>query len=204
VKILGLDISKHLGFAVIKDGKLIDSGSVDVDARPLEPIFPEIGYIMEAEELAGLVHQWVVQHNSDYIYIEQTNKGKNRTSQKELEFLHYGIIKHLLTAGFAHKVRYVDSSTWRKTLVPKMTKEQKNHNKKARSTKGHKKKGEGKITPKHLAVWWVNSTFGKNLLLVENDEADAIAIATYGYKHETKLLTIQPVIVDLEKQFKLT
>ena len=100
----------------------------------------------------------------DKIYIEQTNRGINRHSQKELEFLHYGILKRIFDKSYPEKVNYVDTSAWRSLLKIRLSKEQKQHNKEVRS-----KKKRGKITTKHLVVDWVNLTFKKELILKDNN-----------------------------------
>ena len=138
MKVLGLDISKHMGYAIVDGDTRVESGTFDVDADALgfkgsdtqgRLLVDEYGYIAEAIVLAHKVHALYLEHQPDWIYIEQTNNGRNRTSQKELEFLHYGILRLLGDEGVGHKVRYVDTSTWKSGLKIRMTKEQSKHNK---------------------------------------------------------------------------
>jgi len=173
--ILGLDISKHTGFAILKDGEILSSGTFDVDCKKHTNLVNEYNYIEESITLANFVLKLINDFNIDKIYIEQTNRGINRHSQKELEFLHYGILKRIFDKSVPEKVNYVDTSAWRSLLKIRFSKEQKQHNKEVRS-----KKKRGKITTKHLVVNWVNLTFNKELILKDNNEADAVAIAYYG------------------------
>lgn len=174
--ILGLDVSKHTGFAVYCESGLLTSGTFDVDCKKKTNLVNEYNYIEESLILSDFVLKLVQENKIDKIFIEQTNRGINRHSQKELEFLHYGILKKLLDNNYHGKVMYVDTSAWRSSLKIRMSKEQKKHNKEVKN-----KKKRGKITTKHLVVDWVNKTFNKSLLLKDNNEADAIAIAFYGF-----------------------
>jgi len=173
--VLGLDVSKHTGFAIMKDGNILSSGTFNVDCKKHTNIVNEYNYIEESIILANFVVKLIEDYNVNEIYIEQTNRGINRHSQKELEFLHYGILKRILDKNYSEKVNYVDTSAWRSLLKIRLNKEQKIHNKDVRN-----KKKRGKITTKHLVVNWVNETFKKELILKDNNEADAIALAYYG------------------------
>lgn len=183
--ILGLDISKHTGFAIFKDSEILSSGTFNIDCKKHTNLVNEYNYIEESITLGNFVLKLISDFSVDKVYIEQTNRGINRHSQKELEFLHYGVLKRILEKNCPEKVNYVDTSAWRSCLKIRLSKDQKKHNKEVRE-----KKKRGKITTKHLVVDWVNTTFKKELILKDNNEADAIAIAYYGIcalKHAEKV-----------------
>lgn len=194
--ILGLDVSKHTGFAIFDKSGILMSGTFDVDCRKKTNLVNEYNYIEESLILSDFVLKLVQENKIDKIFIEQTNRGINRHSQKELEFLHYGILKKLLDNGQHEKVLYVDTSTWRSRLNIRLSKDQKKHNKEVKS-----KKKRGKITTKHLVVNWVNETFKKELLLKDNNEADAIAIAFYGLNALLNTKTVEKADFSLQELF---
>lgn len=185
MKVLGLDMSTKTGYAIINNGDLNDFGLVARSPRVIDELTQlcvvDFGFLSDAEDIAKHVNKLVSLHQVDYIYIEQTNKGRNRVSQKQLEFIHCSVLKSLRGSGDKEKVRYVDTSAWRKELKIRLSKEDSAHNKLVK-----KKKARGKITTKHLAVRWANSTYNLDLLLKDNDIADAIAVATYGFIQENK------------------
>jgi hypothetical protein len=93
----------------------------------------------------------------------------------------------------AHKIRYIDTSRWRNICGQHMSKEQRKHNKDVKDGKIR-----GKITAKHLAVLWCNSKYGLNLLMKDEDAADAISLAWAWAEAET---AIKPGRVDVDKVF---
>lgn len=176
MKILGLDVSKHTGFAVLEDGKLVESGTFDVDdPEEFKTLLPEVVTVMQAQELARFVYDKYLKHMPDYIYSEQVNRGKNRHSQKMLDGLHYEIVNMLMTWGWIDKLRYIDTSAWRSVLSVRLNQDQRGHNKQVKQ-----KLIRGKITTKHLAVMKVNEVFGLKLKLKDNNEADAICLCLAG------------------------
>lgn len=208
--ILALDVSTHTGYAVITDGKLVDWGLIEVSSPGIwskdlkdRPLTPEYAYIGEGHLLGVHVVKLLKKHPVDLIYIEQTNQGRNRTTQKQLEFIHCILLEHLrlcegIDSDYPSKVRYVDTSAWRSGLNIKMSKDQRKHNKAVKD-----KKVRGKITPKHLVVAWVNDKFGLKLKLKDNNEADAIAMAQFGLEESAKTVAV-PVVDDILSTFKVT
>jgi hypothetical protein len=200
MKILGLDMSTKTGYAIINNDSISSFGLLTRSSKTIEEktqVFVEdFGYLADAKSIAVQIVDLIKLNNIDYIYIEQTNKGRNRTSQKQLEFIHCCVLSSIKSIGMAKIVRYVDTSAWRKALKIKTTKQDSAHNKLVKS-----KKAKGKITTKHLAVRWANSTYNLNLLIKDNDIADAIAVATYGIKYESNP---KPEITerDIEKIFQ--
>jgi hypothetical protein len=198
MKILGLDLSTHLGYAVNSDGSL---GEYEVKHLNAESsnyqgngTVDDYRFIFLAENAAEFVKALLAVHRPDLILIEQTNLGKSRTDQKLLEFIHFAVLKAIEESGAAAMVNYVDSSAWRSGLQIKLSKDQRAHNKAVKA-----KTVRGKITPKHLSVDWVNKKYGLSLLLKDNDKADAICIAAFGQK---LMNAPKPVPVDVAALFK--
>ena len=91
------------------------------------------------------------------------------------------------------KVVYVNTSDWRKVIGGNLTKADKAMNIKVRKLKkaGNKEALKalgvrGKVTKKHVAIRYVNATFGLDLKMKDNDIADAICQGTayfLGVKH---------------------
>lgn len=183
MRILGLDMSTKTGYAVLDNGTLVDKGLITADSKPtdgfLKGLVEDYTFLSDAHWISTRIAKLI--GGIDYIYIEQTNIGKNRTSQKQLEFVHCMVLNNLRKLSVADRVRYVDTSAWRSELKVRMTKDDTKHNKLVKA-----KKIRGKITTKHLAVRWANETYGLDLLLKDNDIADAIAVATYGNIYENK------------------
>lgn len=127
--------------------------------------------------VARHVGQLITDHNPDLIAIEQTNQGRSRTTQKELEFIHFAVLAEARRLGVQYKITYIDSSGWRSLCEQKMTKAQKDHNKAVKA-----KTARGKIKGKHLAVAWANQKFGLKLLMKDEDAADAIGVAYGAWK----------------------
>lgn len=188
MKILGLDLSTHVGYAVLKDGQLLEYGTEHVQKFKEEPLnsarVPDYEKVRTAQNVASFALSKATLYNVDLVIIEQTNAGRFRGPQKELEFIHYAVINAFQNHLWANKhdamsVKYIDTSKWRSLLGIKLTKEQRLHNK---AVKAKVKNVRGKITPKHLAVAWVNQTYGLELLQKDHDAADAICMATCGPK----------------------
>lgn len=181
--ILGLDVSTHTGYAVLNDDERIISGTAHTAdlIRTLVPEeFPieEYRFIREAVELGRWVLGMVSKYEPDFIYIEQTNRSKNRTTQKQLEFLHFGILESL--SHVKHRIRYIDTSAWRKILGMNFDKTQKEHNKRVKH-----KLARGQVTKKHLAVFWASKKFNLKLLKKDNDQAEALAQGYAGFLIES-------------------
>jgi hypothetical protein len=138
---------------------------------------PDYDKVKTAQNVAIEVLNLVVANQVEMVVIEQTNPGKFRTAQKELEFIHFAVVNMLQQHKEITKkplcVKYIDTSKWRSLLGIKLTKEQRVHNKAVKN-----KIERGKITPKHLAVAWVNQKYNLDLLKKDHDAADAICMAT--------------------------
>jgi Holliday junction resolvasome RuvABC endonuclease subunit len=200
MKILGLDISAHMGWALVSDNdesmKLESFGYVETPPSTASGLIEDFLIVQRAKKISKAAIKIIKEHLPDFVLIEQTNQGSFRSSQKLLEFTHGFLLRDILDSPKnklpidASRVGYVDSSKWRSVLKINMTPDQKKHNKALRENKGKKKKldgpWKGKITKKHLAVFWVNEKFGLNLKIKDNDIADAICLAAYGIETRKK------------------
>jgi hypothetical protein len=197
MKVLALDLSTKTGWAIIEDDNKPIYGFIEAPSTNNYELVPDYDQLLRAKEIANQIKSVIILHEAiikfDHVYIEQTNTGSFRTSQKQLEFVHYAVLEMLREYGAANKVSYVDTSMWRRTLGIKLSTEQRAHNKKV-----SRKTAKGKITWKHLSVNWVNEKFGLELLLKDNDIADACCIAWYGF---TKSFTVKKKDLNLSDIF---
>lgn len=176
-------MSTKTGFAYLENGKLSETDLIRLEYPIRDDLthgwVQDVGFMFDSVSMAKMIFNRIKGINPDFIYIEQTNLGKNRESQKLLEFIHCSVLYILHKEGYGQKIRYVDTSAWRSKLKVRMTKEDSAHNKLVKA-----KAIRGKITTKHLAVRWVNDKYDLNLKLKDNDIADAISVATYGFIYE--------------------
>lgn len=184
IRFLGLDLSTKPGLAVadkIEDDKLPQLIKAEGFCVPVTGGFP-FDAIDAAEKVADIVTEWFETYWPDRVIIEQTNRGKNRMSQKKLEFIHSAVLRRLRPYGV--KIFFIDTSEWRKVLQQKLSKEDRKNNEKVSKAKKTKdfvaaKKAlgvKGRITAKHLSVAWCNANYGLSLLMKDNDTADAICL----------------------------
>ena len=103
----------------------------------------------------------------DHIVIENSVKGRNRHTQRLIEWIHFCVVKLLQITPFS----YLDPSEWRCSVGLRLNKDQKKNNQDV--SKGKKR---GRIGKKHLAVNMVNEKYDLKLKLKDNDQADAILL----------------------------
>jgi len=176
VKVLALDLSTHTGWAVFESGNLTAKGLLEVpvlnfnvNKKPEKaPDYP-FNLLDASNQMAGLVLNLWKAHAPDVVVIENTVMGRNRNTQRLLEFIHKSVLEILRF----HKVKplYMDPSEWRALIRLRMTKEDLKNNKLVSAGKSR-----GKITRKHLSVRYVNENFGLAFGLKDNDIADAICL----------------------------
>ncbi len=187
MKVMGLDMSTNTGVSLIEDGVLKHYELIAIEFNPTVSKIDDYNHIDRATSMARSVLAIVDRIQPDYIYIEQTNLGKNRTTQKLLEFTHCILLQMLLTRKC--DVSYVDSSIWRSKLGLSLSKEERKHNKAVKAAKAsgiRAQAGQGKKTMKHVAVGYVNNKYGLKFKVKDNDLADAICLADYGYQYRQK------------------
>ena len=177
--LIGIDLSSKTGYAVLNDGKLTSYGLLTVELvnfnvnndPNLQPEYP--WNLMDAAwKQAEQVMKIIKDSGATKVVIEQTVKGRNRHTQRWLEWAHFTIMTKFREENI--DFTYLDPGQWRKTLEIKLSDADK---------KKHKdiKKGiikRGKITKKHLSVRSANSLYNLKLKLKDNDIADAICLAT--------------------------
>jgi len=175
-RVLALDLSTKTGWAVFDDGVYITSGGTEkvfvddfnVNAEPnRSPKYP-FNIIDAAAEVAAQALALLDEHAPDRVVIENTVKGRNRNTQRCLEFIHSAV---LIALRPRVALSYMDPSEWRKVVDMRLSAEQKKNN---RDVSAGKKRG--RIGKKHLSVNMVNEKYNLGLKLKDNDRADAILL----------------------------
>jgi Holliday junction resolvasome RuvABC endonuclease subunit len=198
VRLLSLDLSTSTGWALFVDGQRADQGrfpkisirDFNVNAHPEKsPSYPR--NIMDAaHELAKLVTQKIAEIKPDHIVIENTVKGRNRSTQRCLEWCHFAVLGEIYAAKIPFT--YMDPSQWRTILDIRLTSADKKNNKEVNAGKKR-----GKINRKHLALRYCNEKYGLDLLVKDDDVADAICLA----EAFLKLKETAPVAADRVSEF---
>jgi hypothetical protein len=191
MKVLALDLSSKAGWAVLNDSKLEAHGLIQLGKTILSFDKYPWAYYLAAQEQADAVCAKVKEVQPDVVVVEETNLGRNRYSQKFLEFLHCMVLDRypLNASGEPIRIVYISSGVWRKTIGMEMSAEDRRNNSKLSRAKSYAKhtgqkldKGalgiKGRINKKHLAVRYVNANYGLNLKMKDNDIADAICLGT--------------------------
>lgn len=195
MRLLSFDVSTKTGFAVIDetDGevKLIERGLLKLPKKVAEYGPYPWGYLTAVRAMSTMLTEKFLNVAPDVLVIEETNLGRQRYTQKILEFLHHDLlvaISHLVTPC---PVYYLSTSKWRSALGLSFNTADKRNNKLLRKAKdraelvgtaaklAEEKKAlgvKGRVTPKHLAVRYVNDKFGLALKIKDNDIADAICL----------------------------
>lgn len=192
-KVLALDVSTKIGWALFQDDKPLSWGTLFPDKTVRDFGSYPINFVRLAEYLvARLMEEVIGPRLNNFgprleIVIEETNaSSKQNYSQKLLEFLHFCIVNSLDQHGITPK--YIRTGEWRKHTESKMTKEEKALNAKiARIKKQTGKKlakidGKvvGKKGRKHVALRRVQDIFGIELKRKDEDAADALLLGL-GY-----------------------
>lgn len=208
-KILVLDISSSAGYAVLEGELGVKpefkcGGTIELEKTIKE--YGNTGYpwtmLIAASTMADRLCDLVTLHRPEVVVVEETNLGKNRYSQKFLEFTHALTLSKLrLTAD--QKVVYLDTSKWRAAIGLWLNKDQKKQNAKLSKAKGASKDASGKLnikalnakkkelgikgkyTWKHAAVDRANAEYDLKLQHKHNDQADAICIGLAWFNNAT-------------------
>lgn len=191
--ILGIDLSSKTGWSVAKvDGgefSLLSYGLLKKSSETdFEDGFPK-NYLDWANHIFTLIKGKIDETKADIIVIEQTVAGsKNVFGQKLLEWTHKMLAEYLIEKNLKH--HYFLTGEWRVLVGCVMTKEEKKRNlavrkqKKAgiKVAKGDDGKRIGKIGKKHVNVRRANELCGLNLILAQEDQADAILLSRAYYE----------------------
>lgn len=177
--ILALDLSTKTGWAFFNAvGKLEDYGQVVVEVEDFNVNnYPNLSkkypynIVSASNEMAEHILNLVECFEPEVVVIENTVRGRNRHTQRILEWVHKAVLDYL--EEYCSKIMYLDPSDWRRILNMRLTKEDKKHNREV--SQGKKR---GRLTRKHLSVRMVNEQYNLELKLVDNDIADAIALGT--------------------------
>lgn len=196
VRVLALDISTNAGWALLEGARpFCDSNDIRVldYGNIVEPksIHEHGRYPYNYHKVSDLMAErfydkWVKLGRPEVIVIEEINLGKNRLSQRALDWIHKATVTKF--ADEPVQIYYINSSEWRKTLGVRLSKEQKKSNAKLSKAKRlAAERGErldkkalgisGKFTIKHASVQWVAENLGLNFKLKDNDICDAICVA---------------------------
>ena len=199
-RILSLDVSSKTGYAVLdidedEDKTLLGMQLFDYGLVRMPTPLDEAGiypwnYLAASKEMGVELCKLVAKYDPRVVVVEEVNKARARYSQKLLEFLHSALLNNLsnITNGVqTPAVFYLSTSEWRSRLEIRLSKEDKKNNGKLNKAKRNaggdvrlvdkKILGiKGKVTPKHLAVRYVNEKFGLDLKIKDNDIADAVCL----------------------------
>jgi len=194
-RVLALDMSTKTGYAVVDMDEtgfeLIEAGTLEKISEPSEEKYGDypVNYLAWSGQCLYKIEQVFAKHNPDEVVIEETAKGsKNNMSQKIVEFIHYELADFFKTndeEGNYYPRTYFLTEEWRRICGCKMNDDEKKQNAEVRKQrkKGIKvcKDKEGKrigiIGKKHVNVRVANEVYGLDLLLKDEDRADALLLA---------------------------
>ena len=189
-RILALDMSTKTGYAVIDIDEdtfdLIDDGTLEKISEP-EGRYPE-NYLDWSAKCISQIIDIYDKFQPDELVIEETAKGsKNNMSQKIVEFIHYELALCFEHGGimFDKPRRFFLTEEWRRIVGCRMNDAEKKQNAEVRKQrkKGIKvcKDKDGKriglIGKKHVNVRRANEVYGLELILKDEDRADALLLA---------------------------
>lgn len=177
MRLLSLDLSTSTGWALFENKKLVGYGRFEqikvvgfnVNAHPNEfPGYPQ-NIVTAAFALAEVCAKKIDECMPDQIVIENTVKGRNRHTQRILEWCHFTVLGKIYERNVPFA--YMDPSEWRGILEIRLSADDKKNNK---DVKAGKKRG--KVNRKHLAIRYCEKKHGLKLLVKDDDIADAICL----------------------------
>lgn len=196
LRYISLDISTNTGYAVFEDVNLISYGvftrkvvgyKADIKTyKDLPECYPD-NFLDAAYQIAKECINVITESNSDIVIIEHPESGKQRLSQRLLEWTHLTLVQELKESNIPFK--YILVNDWRKVVKCYLNcwEEHRSWNKqvkKAKSSATPTKTGmlvpkiNGKrvsaINQKKLSILLANSHY--NLSIKDNNIADAINI----------------------------
>lgn len=130
MKVIALDLSTSSGVSIFESGKLIDYTVIKhkVKGNNSSEDYP-YNYLDMADQIALKVCACILAAKPDYVVIEETNKGKERFRQKQLEFIHSAVARSIRKLDHKVKIRYIDTSAWRNILSISLNSDQREQNK---------------------------------------------------------------------------
>jgi hypothetical protein len=193
--LLSLDLSSKTGWSFWNKNSLQEWGRIDVPIEDFNvnkdpnksPLYP-YNLLDSARNIAESVMQLIQQKQPTHVVIENTVKGKNRHTQRFLEWMHMAVCELLRKNNI--RFTYMDPSEWRGVLEIRLSKDDKKNNAKVNKAAklGISKKTagvKGKVGRKHLSVRFVNETFDLKFKLKDNDMADSICLGYAFLKKDT-------------------
>jgi hypothetical protein len=173
---LALDLSTSTGWAFFLNGERADHGgfkveieNFNVQKHPEKQLDYPGNIARAASQVAANVGALFARLSPDFVVIENTVCGRNRGTQRCLEWIHLGVLHELMCRDI--RFRYMDPSEWRAALQVRLSKDDKRNNRHV-----YEGKKRGRIGRKHLSVRYANETFGLKLKLKDNDRADALCL----------------------------
>lgn len=150
-------------------------------------------YSAAAASIAGRLAELAERFRPDVIVVEETNLGRNRYTQKILEFIHQELLRLLRPLDIP--VRYINTGEWRRVAgVSISALERKNNDRLNRARRLHRETGitlaaakkklgvKGKVTKKHVSVRFINELYDFDWKLKDNDTAEAICLGIAFFK----------------------
>lgn len=189
-RVLALDMSSKTGYAVIDikgdEFELISADTLEKISEP-EGRYPE-NYLDWSGQCIAPIIDLIHKYEPDELVIEETAKGsKNNMSQKIVEFIHYEMALCFAPGGISQDTprRYFLTEEWRRIVGCRMNDKEKKQNAEVRKQrkKGIKvcKDPDGKriglVGKKHVNVRRANEVYGLELILKDEDRADALLLA---------------------------
>lgn len=196
---ISLDPSSSTGYAIYNNDSLIDYGIIKCDIKDyntnissytqLPPNYPN-NLLISAETMCREIFKLIKEHKIEKVFIEHTEQSTSgRFSQKYLEWLHLLITQNCRKNKLS--MLYLLNSDWKKATNcylkhwPEFIKHNKEV-KKAKISATPTKSGAmvakingkivSKVDSKKLSVHVANLTYDLNLILSENDAADALCL----------------------------
>lgn len=194
MKVLSFDLSTKTGWALFDNEKLICYGQLktSVVGDHSSSNYPH-NFIQMANEMGMEVKKKIISAKPDFIVTEETNKGKNRYSQKQLEFIHFAV-----NTLAEYKIHYIDTSAWRTLLGITLDKGQRKDNRTINAARAEEFNRCYKVCCDHHHLQLqmdlskalnkreqnkVNKTF-KDLMILEAKKM----MRSYRYKEEGKVV----------------
>ena len=122
------------GYSVFEDDHLLKYGLLEVEIEdfnvnknPDQSSLYPFNIVKAADQMATMIFQIYDWHRPDELIIENTVRGRNRHTQRLLEFIHKAILDECIIRKI--KPVYLDPSKWRFILDMKLSKEDKENNK---------------------------------------------------------------------------